>query len=163
APTRADQQVTDALRLASEGQTSRLGTLIAPMSVRYIVVPNHGAPAPENVPAYPPPAALADTLAAQLDLRRIDFTDAFSVYDNTMWIPTRAVLTPEAAQASTGAGFAALVGANLSGSTPVLADSDGPNHWKGGVPPGRLYLSAQADHRWTLRVDGHEVPAQPAF
>jgi hypothetical protein len=163
APTRADVQVTDALGLAAEGQTSRLGTLVAPMSVRYVVVPNKGAPASESVPSYPPPQNLLDTLAAQLDLRRIDVNDALVIYENVSWIPARAVLSPAAAQASTGAGFASLLGVDLSGSVPVLPDASGANRFSGEVPAGRLYLSAQADQRWELRVGGVIVERQPAF
>ena len=163
APTRADELVTDALALAAEGQTSRLGTLVAPMSVRYVVVPNKGAPAAESVPSYPPPQNLLDTLAAQLDLRRIDVNDALVMYENVSWIPARAVLSPAAAQASTGAGFESLLGVDLSGSAPVLPEADGANRFTGEVPSGRVYLSDQADGRWELRVGGVIVERQPAF
>ena len=45
----------DALRLAVERRTSRLGALLAPMGVQYIVVPNRNAPSAYSGVSRPPP------------------------------------------------------------------------------------------------------------
>ncbi len=162
-PTRADERVTEALTLASEGQTARFGTLVAPTATRYVVVPRQGAPASEDVASYPPPETLLTTLASQLDLRRVDLNEAFTVYENMAWIPQRAVLSPGAAGAATGATYESLIGVDLSGSKGVLTAPDGASHWRGEVPAGRVYVADQADERWQLEVDGTPIERQPAF
>ena len=69
------------------------------------------APAAQSsgAPAYPPPSALLNTLAGQLDLREVDIDDALVVYENEAWVPARATLTAAAAAASQEAGFESLV------------------------------------------------------
>src|SRR5690606_662400 len=50
--------LADALDLARTGQTARLGRLLAPMAVRYVVVPEQMAPAPFADEPFPIPAQL---------------------------------------------------------------------------------------------------------
>src|SRR5262249_3404746 len=85
APTRSEQLVADALGLATTGQSSRLGRMLGPMSIRYIVVPLRAGPEASGATAYPPPSALVNTLAGQLDLQQKDIDDALVVYENEAW------------------------------------------------------------------------------
>ena len=71
-------------------QTDRLGSLLGPMGIRYIVVPERLAPSINNTPLVPAPAALTTALDSQLDLRQLDVDDALHVYENTSWTPVRA-------------------------------------------------------------------------
>src|SRR5205823_10852272 len=91
--TRSERLVADALRLATGAESTRLGRMVAPMSVRYIVVPLRAGPEASKAAPYPPPSALLNTLAGQLDLREKDVDDALVVYENEAWIPERALLT----------------------------------------------------------------------
>ena len=133
------------------------------MSVRYIVVPLRAGPQASGAPAYPPPSALLNTLAGQLDLRQKDIDDALVVYENEAWIPERATLPAAVAAASDEAGFESLVRTDIAGSTAVLPDGDGANRWTGDVGPGTVYLSAPADSGWKLQVDGTTMARTPAF
>jgi hypothetical protein len=133
------------------------------MSVRYVIVPLRAGPQASGADAYPPPSALVNTLAGQLDLRQKDIDDAFVVYENEAWIPERARLSDEAAAASGQAGFESLVRTDVSGATAVLPDPDGANRWRGDVPAGVTYLAAPANSRWHLEVNGTAVTRQPAF
>jgi GT2 family glycosyltransferase len=162
-PSRSEQLVAQALHLATTGESSRLGRMLGPMAVRYIIVPKAAGPQASGAPSYPPPSALLNTLAGQLDLRQVDIDDALVVYENEAWIPVRATLTAPAARASDEAGFEALVRTDISGATAVLPDDNGANAWAGDVGPGTLYLSAAADSGWGLTVDGRSVPRRPAF
>jgi hypothetical protein len=162
-PTRSERLVADALHLATTGETSRLGRMLGPMSVRYIIVPLRAGPQASGAAAYPPPSTLVNTLAGQLDLRQKDIDDALVVYENEAWIPERARLSDEAAAASDEAGFGPLVRTDVSGATPVLPDEDGANRWRGDVPAGVTYLAAPANSRWHLDVNGTAVTRQPAF
>ena len=75
----------DALRLAVERRTSRLGALLAPMGVQYIVVPNRNAPSAYSGVCRPPPEILLAALAEQLDLVPIESDVALTVYSNTAY------------------------------------------------------------------------------
>ena len=161
--TRSEDLVAQALGLAASGESARLGRMLGPMSVRYIVVPLRAGPQASGMPAYPPPPALLNTLAGQLDLRQQDIDDALVVYENEAWIPQRAVLTEPVAAASDEAGFESLVRTDLAGSTAALPDGDGANRWQGNVNPGTLFLSAPADTGWHLSVDGTTIDRRPAF
>ncbi len=162
-PTRSEDLVADALGLATSGESARLGRMLAPMSVRYIVVPLRAGPQASGAPAYPPPSALLNTLAGQLDLRQKDIDDALVVYENEAWIPERAVLADPVAAASEEAGFESLVRTDLAGSSAVLPTGDGSNRWQGDVGTGTVYLSAPADDGWHLTVAGESVTRRPAF
>ena len=162
-PTRSERLVADALQLATTGETSRLGRMLGPMSVRYIIVPLRAGPQASGAAAYPPPPALVNTLAGQLDLRQKDIDDALVVYENEAWIPQRARLSDAAAAASDQAGFESLVRTDMSGATAVLPDDNGANSWTGDLPPGVTYLAAPANSRWHLEVGGSTVARRPAF
>ena len=66
---RADGLVGDAIELASDGRTDRLGHLVAPMGVRYVAMPIRAGPGAS--PQAPPPR-LPAALASQLDLARLE-------------------------------------------------------------------------------------------
>ena len=83
--SRADALVGDAVELATEGRTARLGHLVAPMSVRYVAMPTRPGP---GLPRRPPPAGLPAALASQLDLARLEAPAGLALYENTAWIPT---------------------------------------------------------------------------
>ena len=72
---------------AGDGRTDRLGRLLAPMAIRYVVVPVRSAPAASNGAELPVPDTLISSLGSQLDLRKVDIDDALYVYENTAWIP----------------------------------------------------------------------------
>jgi GT2 family glycosyltransferase len=161
-PTRAEQLVSQAVTLAADGQTARLGRLLGPMSIRYVVVPSEEAPASERTAQHPPPQSLMTALASQLDLEAIELDDALVVYENTTWIPERAQLSPGAAAAAGQAGFDTLVRADLSGTTAVLP-ADDPRHAEGDVGPGTVFVGQGTSDRWHLEVDGNRATRSPAF
>jgi GT2 family glycosyltransferase len=163
APTRAEEQVAEAIGLAADGQTARLGRLLGPMSIRYVVLPLERAPASENTPEYRPPDTLLTALASQLDLRAIELDDALVVYENTNWLPERAQLGAGAAAASAQAGFDSLVRADLSGSTAVLEDQEGPRQFAGEVDAGTVFVGEGVSSGWELAVDGARAERSPAF
>jgi GT2 family glycosyltransferase len=82
---RPDRLVGDAVELASQGRTARLGHLVAPMSVKYVAMPTRAAP---GAPRQRPPGRLADALDNQLDLARLEAPSGLALYENTAWIPT---------------------------------------------------------------------------
>ncbi len=79
--------------LARNDRTDRLGSLLAPAAVRYVVVLDAIAPeiAGEQSPtAYPVPADLMPALGRQLDLQPVLSGTGITVYANAAWVPQRA-------------------------------------------------------------------------
>jgi hypothetical protein len=149
----------DALGVARDGGTARLGRLLAPMSVRYIVVPKQVSTAdgPEELPL---PPHLTRALGSQLDLRLLPSDPALDVYENTAWGPARSLLTPAAAAALPGGSG---TGADLTGSQPVLSGS-GPVRFSGPLPGAGTVLASEAPSgRWELTVDGRAADRDDAF
>jgi len=156
----ATELVEDAVALAADGQTSRLGRLLAPMAIRYVVVPSAAAPEPLGGVRRPAPDTVLDVLGDQLDLAAVPVNPAYTVYRNEAALPTPALLEGDA-----GDGRAFDVPASaVAGARPVLADRDGPTRWQGEVPAGGRVLHASgADDGWELRVDGDPQPRTKLF
>ena len=105
----ATRLLADAVLLARDGSTNRLGRLLAPMAVRYVAVPSRLAPDGDGAVPRPVPAGLVRALGAQLDLRRVDTDPALLLYENTAWVPGRATLTGDAAAEGTSAARVMIV------------------------------------------------------
>jgi GT2 family glycosyltransferase len=159
----ATRLLADALGLARDRQTSRLGRLLAPMAVRYVVVAERLAPDPFATEEVPVPAELSSTLAVQLDLRRVDVPAGLTVYENEAHLPMVAAVPP-GFDADDSTSIADAIAADLSGATPVLLDGRGHARWSGEVRSGaRVLLAAAASSRWQLQVDGASAPREKAF
>jgi hypothetical protein len=159
----ASSLVGDAFRLAEQRDTSRLGRLLAPMGVRYIVVQNAAAPA--GTPLRPLPPAIDRSLAEQLDLQQVLTDSHVQVYRNVAWAPSRTALDPAAAEASSrGPYFDVVAGVDLAGSPALLTQSSGYTSASGPVADGTdMYLANASSSRWSLKVDGHTAPRTTAF
>ncbi len=149
--------LADALDMASTGQTARLGRLLAPMGVRYIVVPEGLAPEPFARPDLPVPPAVQATLEAQLDLEPVDVPAGLTVYRNEAFMPLRAGV-PASVEIPVDEGIASALGLDLSGAPAVLPDTEGRVSWSGPLEDDTtVLLSAASSDRWELEVDGSSV------
>jgi hypothetical protein len=149
--------IGDALGLATTGQTARLGRLLAPMAVRYVVVTERLAPAPFSDEPIPVPESLSATLAGQLDLEPLDAPAGLTVYRNLAAPPMRSAL-PASVEVPTSGGGASGLTLDLSGATAVLPDEDGRLRWSGPLEgDSTVLLSASSSDRWQLEVDGEPV------
>lgn len=155
--------LADAVELARSGQTARLGRLLAPMGVRYVVVPEQVAPEPFATARLPIPGGLAATLAAQLDLEPIDVPAGLTVYRNQAFFPPRAVVATAEAPPEAG-GIAAAVDLDRSGLEGALPDERNNLHWTGPVAADTtVLLSAAHSTRWQLTVDGRRAARSKPF
>jgi len=87
--------VGDGVRLARDGGTVRLGELLAPYAIRYIVVVDSlgpSIPGFQSPSQYLPPSDLEPALLSQLDLRQIIGQGGFEVFVDDAALPERAVL-----------------------------------------------------------------------
>ncbi|HUF32063.1 MAG TPA: glycosyltransferase family 2 protein [Acidimicrobiales bacterium] len=151
--------VEDALRLAADGQTQRLGRLLAPMGIRFLALPERSVPERARTSRRPLPPGVRRTVDSQLDLRRLDVDPAIALYENVSWAPTRAALPAEAGAVVAGANslFGPAVATDLSGAVPVLGESTGHLRFEGEVPAGVVYLAEAASDRWRLEVGGRSA------
>lgn len=163
-PNAASDLVTTALDEMSASSTLRAGRLLAPLGIRYIVVPPFdGVNSTVNDPL-PLPAGLVSSLEDQLDLvARIPRLPTLEVFENRAWLPTAALLTGSAAEASSSAGSEVLVRSELSGANPVFVGVDQFGSTVDDVQAGVVHLAVPFDDNWSLRVDGESVPARRAF
>jgi GT2 family glycosyltransferase len=81
-------RLADDLILSGQRRTTTLGHLLAPMLVRYIVVPNQTGPAGSGGAAVPVPQALMSGLSLQTDLLPVSPDTSYSVYLNAAWRPS---------------------------------------------------------------------------
>jgi hypothetical protein len=160
------RRLTDAVRAALAGETDRLGDLVGPMGVRYVVVPSRLAPGAADTPdgsadgggegdgggdvvrGIPRPAeagaaptgvtGVIDALARQLDLVAVPVGGDVAVWQNASWVPARSLGTD---------GTAVLPGppGAVTGTLPA---------------PGDLSVATQFDAGWSLQ--GGETAVDPA-
>jgi len=160
-PTGPTEALADALQAAGEGGTARLGRLLAPMAIRYVVVPRQLAAGDADHDGRNLPTRLSRALNSQLDLRILPSDAAAAVYENTSWGPGRAGVQAPLAVGALAQGLG--VGADLSANRPVLP-GDGPVKFSGPLADGsQVFLSESVSSRWELRVGGDRAPRSAAF
>jgi len=163
-PSAATTHLADALQVAADGGTSRLGGLLAPMGVRYVVVPLGAAPAPYAKQPAARPDALLSLLDGQLDLSTIDVNIGVIVYRNDAWGPTRALLPAGTELPSGGPALPDRFVPQLQGAPPALPDNTGYVGATGPIDqPSVVYLGAAAADGWHLKVDGVDAPRSDAL
>ena len=152
-PLAADQ-LRSVWRDAVSGATERIGERLAPLGVRYVIVMERIAPEPFGDIVEPVPAVVTERLAAQFDLDRRESRGGLTVYRNTAWRPTRALLegtgpvTPERIAAST---------------TLALPEFEPPTTARGPLPAGSTLYLADGAGDWVLRVNGRPVRPEAAL
>nr|WP_249419943.1 glycosyltransferase [Rhabdothermincola salaria] len=166
AATGATPELADAVRAASSGDTSRLGELLAPMGVRYVVVPLGPAPDPYAEDRRYDPADLVAVLESQLDLDGVTVNPGVRVFENAVWGASPALLPPDTAigDGATDEGAVAQTIPGLAGAGPALSFDAVGTHATGTLDsPGVVYLAEGGGDRWTLEVDGRDAPRSDAF
>ena len=162
-------ELGSAVDLARSDRTDRLGSLLAPAAVRYVVVLTAVAPeiAGEQSPtAYPVPADLLPALGHQLDLAPVLSGTGITVYANADWFPQRAevpgapgtagpVTTPPGSSPGTVA---------VPGAVPVLAGPAAARSYSGPLVPGTVVASVAPSGSWSLvSRSGTTATRSPVF
>src|SRR5579875_2123431 len=168
---------------AAQGATTSLGRLLAPLAVRYVVVP-----------AGPATGAVEAALGAQTDLVPVGTDPAYHVFQNSDWAPWLWVAPGRspgalAARSQTWAGASQLERLGLSGVVPLVASrarllaplgrlpagsgrpvalgpvTGTPDSLEAGLdlPSGGMLYAASPVGTLQLRVNGHRVPARAGF
>jgi hypothetical protein len=146
------------LRLVENRLTTKLGHLLAPTAVRYLVLPNHNAPVGSGAGPVVTPQALLAGLQLQTDLQLVDADANYTVYQNAVWAPAQAVLPVAAmpvATATAAAGARQLQETDLAGAAPLGRRI---------LPAGAtVYVSATRESRWRLVTGSTVIAPEPAF
>ncbi len=153
------RQVVNSLGSAASGG-SRLGALLAPMGVRFVVVAERLAPGRfANEVAIPQPR-VTQVLESQLDLARVELAGA-TVYRNVAWGPSRAGLPGDAVHPGADSPPAERVQPLLAGATPSLGNGADLVPATGPLASGvQLYLATPRDPDLALVVDGRTMPSR---
>jgi GT2 family glycosyltransferase len=157
--------LASSLEVAGSGGTARLGALVAPMAVRYIVVPLAAAPEPYATSTSYEPAALLAMLDAQLDLDSVTVNPGLRVYRNAAWGPERALLPKDVPLPSGGPEIADRLFPQVSGAPEVLTEPDGFAGWRGGIESegSTVYLSQAGGSNWSLTQNGQALDRSDAL
>ena len=159
----ATSNLARALQTASDGGTARLGALLSPMAVRYVVVTVAPAPDPYARSRASVPADLLSVLDAQLDLASITVNPGVRVYRNSAWAPGVALLPSGSNLPDGGSSLADRTNRALQKSKAVLTDSAPFAEAKGDLPgAGEVYVASAGD-RWSLKVNGKSLTRSSAF
>ncbi len=153
--TDADRVIDRALAVAVDGNTARLGRLLAPAGVRYVAVPLMNGP--DGSTARPVPA-VTTALAEQLDLAQLRSESGLVVYENQSWAPARAVVTgPKAGAVPKGPvdPLHSAARTDLIGAKPV--GGDGP------VPAGTVLLADAFADGWHAEGPNGPLPHSAGF
>jgi hypothetical protein len=150
--------IGNGVRLARTHRTVRLGRLLAPYAVRYVVVVDTLAPSIPGLQTpidHPPPGDLVGALGTQIDLRQVISQGGFDVFMDEAALPERAVRsgpgTPSSAAAVTG------VPPALTGWKPALPGPAGATGVTGRVPAGTVLAGVAPAARWQLTRPGGAV------
>ena len=162
-PSAAERAVGSVLQLVSENSTTRVGRLLAPFSIRYIVVPVADGLASPSASPLELPAGLVEGLDTQLDLVRLYTPPNYIAFENSAWIPTQSYLSAAAAAVSKQAGPEALATTDIGGSQPVMVGMRDSGPGNGSVAPGVVHLAVPFDAKWRLRVGGDVLVGRVAF
>ena len=163
AETNGDARVVDALDRIAEGSTLRAGQLLAPLGVRYIVVPTTRADRSGSRGAVSVPSGLIEALDDQLDIGEVMGPPSIELYENRAWIPVAAQLSGPTAEASHLTSDEALVRADLGTDTPLFPGLSSTETNVDTIDSGVVQLAVPYDVHWKLRVEGAEIPARVGF
>ena len=166
--------LASAVDLARTDRTDRLGSMLAPAGVRYVVLLTSLAPeivGEQSPQEYPVPADLAPALSRQLDLNPVVAGTGITVYANAAWLPERAAVHGGRPVVASQASPRTLpVGSRPSPSSPLIPAAvpvlPGPaasRSYGGAVPAGTVLTALAPAGRWSLVVDGSPAARTPSF
>ena len=131
----------DAVALLRDQRTNRFGRIVGPMAVRYIAAPLR--PDPGVVTTVGAGDGLETALSRQLDLRQLEVAPGMLLYENTAWIPGRAVVgsapsvRPTGETATVVRGSAAPAGSARERTDSLVWSQQYSTDWEARATPHR--------------------------
>lgn len=162
-------QLGTAVDLARQHRTDRLGNLVAPAGVRYVVVLSSIAPdiaGQQNPTSYPVPADLLPALDRQLDLQPVLSGTGITIFANTDWVPLRGEVPghPGSAVALASPLAAGPGSPVVPGVRSVLPGAAASRAYHGPLVAGTVFSSAAPSGDWHLTTgSGATAPRSDSF
>jgi Glycosyl transferase family 2 len=137
----AHDSLADGLVAVTQGSTFRLGSVLNPAAIRYVVVvPKPLFQGSSDEPLLTPNMqALVAGFDQQLDLSKIETIDGLFAYENRTWTPRWSV-----------------------NEAPVFTETSRELAVQGELPPGKLRVAVSADKGWKLMVNDIDVDDEDA-
>ena len=147
------------------GESLRAGRLLAPLAVRFVVVPLRDQTQYAKRPLADGELgnALVAKISDQLDFRRVYTATDLVIFENVAALPTVAVLDERAAVASQQATEANLLAQPLEGRSDLIAGFTPYRENVGTLTAGTVHLAVPFSDRWVLRVDDARIAPRVAF
>ena len=159
----ASELVVTALDEMAASTTLRAGRLLAPLGIRYIIVPELDGVVSTADDPLPLPGGLITSLEDQLDFVSVRGIPTIKVFENRAWMSTHSLLEGDAAEASSSAGAEVLVRSDLSSANPIFIGADQFSTAIEEIAAGVVYLGIPFDENWSLAVDGESISPRRAF
>jgi hypothetical protein len=164
-PTQMSDALVRAVDVLLTGESLRAGRLMAPLAVRFIVVPLRDDTL--HARREPTVGSVGGTVVArlsdQLDLRRVYSATDLVIFENMAALPTVSVLDERAAVASKQALEANLLAEQLRERGNFATSFSPDQRMQGESLPGTVHLAVPFTSRWTMTVDGARVAPRVAF
>lgn len=161
-PNELNFNVENAFRAIVGHETVRGGRLLAPLAVRYIVLPKTDGGESTVERPLPPPDGLLAALSTQLDFRRVYLANDLVIYENMAWLPSLSVLEENSSTLSKQAGNEALLSSELQSTFPI-ARVDDIASVATEVGDATVHLAVPFSERLRLEVSGAEIQPRVAF
>ena len=161
-PHELSGNVEYALHAIISRKTVRGGRLLAPLAVRYVVVPQiDGGESTIDLPL-PLPEGLLASLSTQLDFRRVYLASDLVIYENMAWVPSLSVLDESSSALSKQAGDEVLLSSELRSTLPIARVGD-VSSVATEVGASTVYLAVPYSDRLRLDIAGTDVQPRIAF
>ncbi|HTO00646.1 MAG TPA: hypothetical protein VL068_08220, partial [Microthrixaceae bacterium] len=148
--------LTDALNAAINGDTNRLGRLLAPMGIRYVAVADRAVPLPDSRSQVPMPEDLLSGLAQQLDMRAVSVNPGLELYRTAESWPLRSDVTEMVGSKAAPKTMAELMWADVPVPPAVLGRGVGTK-FSGNLRDDHVIAqAATADPGWSLSAAGKD-------
>jgi hypothetical protein len=152
----------DAVDAALTRQTSRLGRLLAPMGVQYVVVVDRPAPQPFAEREVPVPAGAVAALREQLDLTEVELNPGLVLFEVGEPWPLRSDITDLDLPESVDVQDLVAMAQTAREAPPAVLGSGTGTAFSDELPADRTIAQAEtADGGWSLEVDGESAERSP--
>ena len=161
-PNDLSSNVESALHAIIWRETVRGGRLLAPLAVRYVVVPQiDGGESTIEKPLLLPEDLLA-ALSTQLDFRRVYLASDLVIYENMAWVPSLSILDDNSSALSKQAGDEVLLSSELKSTMPIARVGDVASVATE-VGASTVHLAVPFSNQLRLDVAGADVQPRVAF
>ncbi|MDG2112358.1 MAG: glycosyltransferase family 2 protein, partial [Actinomycetota bacterium] len=156
------QLLIEAVELGLGGETARLGRLLAPFGVQYVVAVEQGTPSFSDGIELPLPTEPRRALTSQLDLRPVAADPSVLVFENEAYLSSRAQFDG-LAPFTTIDDPTELVVTDVSAGIAVLKDRRSSTEQHGPIGIGPVLVAEPMSEGWRLEVGDTIIEPESSF